>query len=78
MKASLRNSAPSGCSVVLVGGKYVKRMDVIVRKVDYITSQLAIKLVTYFAEKTGVLPFVDLDNLPAIVGNLHISRQHNS
>ena len=74
----IRASAPSGCFVVLVGGKYVKRMDDIVRKVDYITSQLAIKLVTYFAEKTGVLPFVDLDNLPAIVGNLHISRQHNS
>ena len=42
-------------------------MDDIVRKVDYITSQLAIKLVTYFAEKTEVMPVVDLDNAPAIV-----------
>ena len=63
----LKTSAPSGCFVVLVGGKFVKRMDDIVRKVDYITSQLAIKLVTYFAEKTEVMPVVDLDNLPAIV-----------
>ena len=57
----LRKSAPSGCFVVLVGGKFVKRMDAIVRMVDYITSQLAIKLVTYFAEKTEVMPVVDLD-----------------
>ena len=63
----LRTSAPNGCFVILVGGKFVKRMDDIVRKVDYITSQLAIKLVTYFAEKTGIMPVVDLDNSPAIV-----------
>ena len=63
----LRKSAPSGCFVVLVGGKFVKRMDDIVRKVDYITSQLAIKLVTYFAEKTEAMPVVVLDNAPAIV-----------
>ena len=63
----LRTSAPNGCFVILVGGKFVKRMDDIVRKVDYITSQLAIKLVTYFAEKTEVIPVVDLDNSPAIV-----------
>ena len=63
----LIKTAPSGCLVVLVGGKFVERMDSIVRKVDYITSQLAIKLVTYFAEKTDVMPIVDLDNSPAIV-----------
>ena len=63
----IRKSAPSGCFVVLVGGKFVKRMDDIVRKVTFITSQLAIKLVTYFAEKTKVMPVVDLDNSPAIV-----------
>ena len=63
----IRASAPSGCFVILVGGKYVKRLDDIVRKVDFITSQLAIKLVTYFAEKTEVMPVVDLDNSPAIV-----------
>ena len=63
----IRTSAPSGCFVVLVGGKFVRRMDDIVRKVDYITSQLAIKLVTYFAEKTEVMPVVNLDNSPAIV-----------
>ena len=33
----LRKSTPSGCFVVLVGGKFVKRMDSIVRMVDYIT-----------------------------------------
>ena len=65
----LRTSAPSGCFVVLVGGKFVKRMDDIIRMVDNITSQLAIKLVTYFAEKTDVMPVVDLDNSPAIVRN---------
>ena len=63
----IRKSAPNGCFVVLVGGKFVKRMDDIVRMVDYITAQLAIKLVTYFAEKTEVMPMVDLDNSPAIV-----------
>ena len=42
-------------------------MNDIVRKVDTITSQLAIKLVTYFAEKTEVIPSVDLDKAPAIV-----------
>ena len=64
----IRMSAPSGCIVVLVGGKYLQRMNDIVRMVDHITSQLAIKLVTYFAEKTEVMPVVDLDNSPAIVG----------
>ena len=63
----IRSSAPSGCFVVLVGGKYLRRMDDIVRMVDHITAQLAIKLVTYFAEKTEVMPKVDLDNTPAIV-----------
>ena len=63
----LRISVPSGCIVVLVGGKYVQRMDDIVRMVEHITSQFAIKLVTYFAEKTEVMPLVDPDNLPAIV-----------
>ena len=63
----IRNSAPSGCFIVLVGGKFTKRMNDIVRKVDYITSQMAIKLVTYFAEKTEVMPEIDIDNSPAIV-----------
>ena len=63
----IRRSTLSGCFVVLVGGKYVKRMDDIVRMVDNITSQLAIKLVTYFAEKTEVMPLVDLNHSPAIV-----------
>ena len=63
----LRKSAPSGCFVILVGDKFVKRMDDIVRKVDYITSQMATKLVTYFAEKTKEVPVVELDKSPAIV-----------
>ena len=63
----IRMSAPSGCFVVLVGGRYLKRMDDIVKMVDHITSQLAIKLVTYFAEKTEVMPKVDPNNSPAIV-----------
>ena len=42
-------------------------MSVLVKMVDYITATLAIKLVTYFAEKTEVMPLVDLDNSPAIV-----------
>ena len=64
---NIRSSAPSGCIVVLVGGRYLHKMDDIVRMVDHITAQLAIKLVTYFAEKTEVMPKVDLNNLPAIV-----------
>ena len=63
----IRTSAPSGCIVVLVGGRYLKRMDNIVKMVDHISSQLAIKLVTYFAEKTEVMPKVDPNNSPAIV-----------
>ena len=65
----LRRSAPSGCFVVLVGGRYLNQMFRIIRIVEYITSQLAIKLVTYFAEKTDAMPSVDLDNSPAIVRN---------
>ena len=42
--------------------------------VDHVTSQLAIKLVTYFAEKTEVMPVVDLENSPAIVKDLHIEN----
>ena len=53
----------------IVGAKILYRMDRIVRMVDYITSQLGIKLVTYFAEKTEVMPVSDLDNSPAIVRN---------
>ena len=45
----LRTSAPSGCFVVLVGGKFFKRMDDIVRMVEHVTSQLAIFLVRYFS-----------------------------
>ena len=63
----LRTSAPSGCIVVLVGARYLNQMYKIIKIVEYITSQLAIKLVTYFAEKTEVMPSVDLDNSPAIV-----------
>ena len=65
----LRASAPSGCFVVLVGARYLNKMHKIIRMVEYITSQLAIKLVTYFAEKSDVMPVVDLDNSPAIVGD---------
>ena len=60
-------SAPSGCFIVLVGGKYLKRMASVVRVVDFVTAQLAIKLVSYFAEKTEVMPVVDPNNSPAIV-----------
>ena len=63
----IRTSAPSGCFVVLVGAKYVQRIDDIVRMVDHLTSRLAIKLVTYFAEKTEVMPIEDQDSLPTIV-----------
>ena len=72
----LRKTAPSGCFVILVGSKFVKRMDSIVRMVDNITSQLAVKLVTYIAEKTKVMPVVDLDNSPGIVRNcMYIKRE---
>ena len=63
----LRKSAPNGCIVVLIGAKYLHRINVIVSVVDYITSQLAIRLVTYFGEKTEVMPVVELDKAPAIV-----------
>ena len=52
---------------LLVGARYVQRMDSILQMVDYITSQMAIKLVTYFAEKTETMPKVDLNNSPAMV-----------
>ena len=74
----IRKTAPNGCFVVLVGGKFIKRMDDIVRKVDYITSQLAIKLVTYFAEKTEVMPVVDFDNSPAIVRAYTYKAYHDA
>ena len=67
----IRISAPSGCIVVLVGADYLHRMDDIVRMVDHVTAELAIKLVTYFAEKTEVMPSLDLDNSPAIVRSFY-------
>ena len=66
----IRSSAPSGCIIVLVGARYLKRMAEIRRMVDNITAQLAIKLVTYFGEKTEVMPVVDLNNSPAIVRDI--------
>ena len=63
----IRKTAPSNCFIVLVGGRFLARMDLIVRKVEVITSQLPIKLVAYFGEKTEVLPTKDVENLPAIV-----------
>ena len=65
----IRTSVQSGCIVVLVGARYLNQMFRIIRIAEYVTSQLAIKLVTYFAEKTDVMPVVDLDNSPAIVRN---------
>ena len=47
----------------------------IISIVEYITSQLAIKLVTYFAEKTDFMPVVDLDNSPAIVRNCKMEME---
>ena len=44
----IRTSKPNGCVIVLVGGKYLQRIDDIVRLVDHITTQLAIKILTFF------------------------------
>ena len=63
----IRESAPSGCIVVMIGARNLPRMNAIVHVVEHIMSQLAIKLVTYFGEKTEVMPVVDLDNSPKIV-----------
>ena len=53
----------------LVGAKYLHRLNDIIRVVENVTSHLAIKLLTYFAEKTEVMPLVDINNSPAIVRN---------
>ena len=66
----IRKTAPSNCFIVMVGGRFISRMDLIVRKVDEITSQLPIKMVAYFGEKTDVVPKKDLEKLPAIVSIL--------
>ena len=48
----LRISVPSGCFLVMVGGKYIPQMNDIVEKVEALSEHLSIKPLIYFAEKT--------------------------
>ena len=59
----LRQSAPVNCFMVFIGGKYVSRLDDIVRKVDEVTDQLATKPTIYFAEKSDEAPSTNLKDI---------------
>lgn len=66
--SAIRANVPSGCLIVLVGGKYLFRMNDIVRKSEETSKELSLKILAYFGEKIeGVLSFETVDRAPAMV-----------
>ena len=55
LKASLRKTVPNKCFMVFVGGKYVKSLDDIVKKVESVSEELYENPIIYFIEKTASL-----------------------
>ena len=64
-----RSTVPSGCFIVLVGGKFISRLDDVVWKVEQVSKKFAITPSVYFGEKVDLTPNVNLENLPAMVHN---------
>ena len=54
--SSVTDTAPSNCFLVLVGGRYVQRLDDIVSKMEVLSVQTASKQIIYIAEKSDVEP----------------------
>ena len=60
--------SPSNCYMVFIGGKYLKRIDDIVRKVGIVTDGLATKPTVYFAEK-------EMENLTVNLRHVFLVKQ---
>ena len=48
----IRSSIPSNCLIVMIGGRYLSRVNDIVRKVETVSEHLPLKPKAYFGEKT--------------------------
>ena len=66
----VRQSAPSNCFMVFIGGKYLKRIEEIVGKVEIVTDGLATKPTVYFADK-------EMENLMVNLRHIFLVRQLN-
>ena len=48
----IRSNIPSNCLIVMIGGKYLTRINDIVSKVETVSEQLKLKTLAFFGEKT--------------------------
>ena len=62
----IKKSAPSGCFLVMIGGRYVPRTNDIVLKVKEFSEHVHMKSLVYIGQKTEVMPELN-SNTPAIV-----------
>ena len=66
----VRQSAPSNCFMVFIGGKYVNRLEDIFQKVETVSVGLVSKPLIYFSEKVDATPKFKVQNL--ILVNMYI------
>ena len=62
----IKKSAPSGCYLVMIGGRYMHRTNDIVLKVREFSEHVHMKSLVYIGQKTEVMPELNSDT-PAIV-----------
>ena len=68
--AMVRQSSPSNCLMVFIGGKYVNRLEDIFQKVETVSVGLVSKPLIYFSEKVDAAPKFKVQNL--ILVNMYI------
>lgn len=61
------NFAPSSCMIVMVGRKYMDKIDVISRKIKEFSKMYFLKPLVYFGEKTDNFSPIDVENTPPMV-----------
>ena len=66
----VRQSAPSNCFMVFIGGRYVNRLEDIFQKVESVSVGLVSKPLIYFSEKVDAAPKFKVQNL--ILVNMYI------
>ena len=49
---TMRVSSPSNCFIVLIGGKFSSKVDEIISKVEFMSSELRRRVLLYFTEST--------------------------
>ena len=59
----VRQSAPSNCFMVFIGGKYVNRLEDIFQKMETVSVGLVSKPLIYFSEKVDATPKFKVQNL---------------